>query len=154
MKLIYSNQKYEESNKSIFLAGPTPRSGDVQSWRKEAINYFEELGFDGVLYIPEDDDKAYYSEEGVVDDMSWDQNAIEKASVVMFWIPRSEEMPAFTTNVEFGYFINSSKMIYGRPDESIKNEYLDWLYERNVGKKPYNNLKDLVKGSIDLLYNK
>jgi len=154
MKQIYSNQKYEKNNKSIFLAGPTPREKEIQSWRKEAISYFEELGFDGVLYIPEESNKAYYSEEGVVEDMSWDQNALEEASVVMFWIPRNKDMPALTTNVEFGYLINSGKIVYGRPDDSIKNEYLDWLYQRNTQKTPCNNLKELVRESITLLNEK
>lgn len=59
-------------------------------------------------------------------------------------------MPAFTTNVEFGYWIskNSEKVIYGRPDESEKNRYLDWLYQTETGKKPINNLTDLLKGAI------
>lgn len=151
MKLIYSNHKYEKLDNSIFLAGPTPRDPEVRSWRGDAIDYFKEFGFDGVLYIPEDDNKSYYEVEGNVYDMSWDQNAIENADVIMFWIPRSNDMLALTTNVEFGYFINSGKIVYGRPDDSIKNEYLDWLYERNLGEVPCNNLKTLVRKSMDKL---
>ena len=44
-------------------------------------------------------------------------------------------MPAFTTNVEFGYYLckNPRKVYYGRPDDSEKNKYLDWLFELETG---------------------
>ena len=58
-------------------------------------------------------------------------------------------MPAFTTNVEFGYWIHSGKIIYGRPDNSRKNGYLDWLYEKDTNKKPYNNIEGLLKEAIN-----
>lgn len=33
----------------------------------------------------------------------------------MFWIPRSlPDIPAFAVNVEFGYWLHSGKIIYGR----------------------------------------
>lgn len=66
----------------------------------------------------------------------------------MFWIPRSlPNMPAFTTNVEYGYWIskNSEKVIYGRPDDSEKNRYLDWLYKTETGKMPINDLTMLLE---------
>ena len=58
-------------------------------------------------------------------------------------------MPAFTTNVEFGYYIHTGKILYGRPDNSKKNKYLDWLYELDTNMKPINNLEELLKESIN-----
>lgn len=69
----------------------------------------------------------------------------------MFWIPRSlPDMFAFTTNVEFGYWLHSGKVIYGRPDNAAKIKYLDWLYKEDYNKVPINNLEELLKGSIIL----
>lgn len=53
MKINYSDQEVIKNEKSIFLAGPTPRSLDVETWRKEAIKILKDLGFDGVVYVPE-----------------------------------------------------------------------------------------------------
>ena len=53
MKINYSDQEVIKNEKSIFLAEPTPRSLDVETWRKEAIKILKDLGFDGVVYVPE-----------------------------------------------------------------------------------------------------
>lgn len=37
MKINYSDEQVLKDEKSIFLAGPTPRSLEVETWRKEAI---------------------------------------------------------------------------------------------------------------------
>jgi hypothetical protein len=38
----------------------------------------------------------------------WEREGLIKASVIFFWIPRGlPDMPAFTTNVEFGYWLHS-----------------------------------------------
>jgi len=57
-------------------------------------------------------------------------------------------MPAFTTNVEFGYWLHSKKVIYGRPSNSPKTKYLDWLYELDYNEKPIDNLDNLLKEAI------
>ena len=53
MKINDSDQEVIKNEKSIFLAEPTPRSLDVETWRKEAIKILKDLGFDGVVYVPE-----------------------------------------------------------------------------------------------------
>lgn len=63
-------------------------------------------------------------------------------------------MPAFTTNVEFGYWLHSNKVIYGRPDDAVKIKYLDWLYELDYNEKPFNNLDDLLKGAVKKVKDK
>lgn len=145
MVVNYSNEKVLKGDKSIFLAGPTPRSIDVETWRLEAIKILNELNFDGIVYVPEKefDDRTFDYDNQVW----WERQALHSASTIVFWIPRNTKtMPAYTTNVEFGYWLskNSDKVIYGRPDESEKNRYLDWLYETETGKKPLNNLRDLL----------
>ena len=55
MILNYSNSPVitKDNCPSIFLAGPTPRSNDIKSWREEAIKILEQLEFEGIVYIPE-----------------------------------------------------------------------------------------------------
>lgn len=143
----YSDQEVIQGKKGIFLAGPTPRDKSVISWRIDAINKIIDLGFEGVIYSPENSDgspKADYVDQAV-----WERKALTEASVIVFWIPRElETMPAFTTNVEFGYWINRNKIVYGRPEHARKTKYLDWLYNVDYMEKPYNNLDDLLKRSI------
>ena len=40
MKVVYTGDKIDKDCISCFLAGPTPRSSDVSSWRDEAISLF------------------------------------------------------------------------------------------------------------------
>ena len=149
MKVIYTTQEIEQNPKSIFLAGPSPRSDDVKSWRTEAITILEEIGYDGIVYNPEHVD----GQEGFKNcdyPPQWEHDAIDASSVLVFWVPRDmDTMPALTTNVEFGYFVEKHRwVLYGRPDESPKNRYLDWLYKK---KRPsveiYNELYPLMSQS-------
>ena len=148
MILNYSNSPVitKDNCPSIFLAGPTSRSKNIKSWREDAINILKQLKFDGIVYIPECDFSSSsfdYNEQ-----VSWEWEAMEEADIIAFWIPRSEELPGFTTNVEFGYWIakNKFKVYYGRPDNAIKNKYLDKLYDWAMYGilEPYKSLQKLL----------
>lgn len=149
MTINYSDQEVIIGQKSIFFAGPTPRNKATKSWRPEAIDKLKELGFDGVVYIPEYE--GLQEKEDYTDQAMWERKALTEATVILFWVPRElPDMPAFTTNVEFGYWIHTGKIIYGRPDTAEKIKYLDWLYKLDYGKDPINNLDELLKQSIEL----
>lgn len=148
MKINYSDQDVIKGEKSIFLAGPTPRGENAVTWRNEACKKLEEYGFDGVVYVPEY--STWKPKEDYVDQAIWERKALNEATIILFWIPRHlPDMPAFTTNVEFGYWLHTNKVIYGRPDNAEKIKYLDWLYELDYNEKPYNNLDDLLKCCIE-----
>lgn len=148
MKINYSDQEVIKGEKSIFLAGPTPRGEGAITWRTEACKKLEEYGFDGVVYVPEY--STWKQKEDYVDQAMWEREALTEATVILFWIPRHlPDMPAFTTNVEFGYWLHTNKVVYGRPDNAEKIKYLDWLYELDYNEKPFNNLDDLLKYSIE-----
>lgn len=150
MKINYSDQPVLTGKKSVFLAGPTPRGENQISWRKEACEILEKLKFDGIVYVPEY--STWHPKEDYTDQAMWERLALTEATVICFWIPRTlPDMAGFTTNVEFGYWLHSNKVIYGRPDYAKKVKYLDWLYELDYDKKPYHNLEDLLKGTIELI---
>lgn len=77
------------------------------------------------------------------------KRSLTSSTVIMFWIPRSlPYMPAFTTNVEFGYWLHSGKVIYGRHNDVSKIKYLDWLYKEDCKKEQIINLDELLKESV------
>lgn len=147
MIVNYSDQDIIKGEKSIFLAGPTPREKDTISWRNEAIKILEELKFDGIVYVPEYSTwkpKADYTDQAM-----WERMGLTESTVIAFWIPRHlPDMPAFTTNVEFGYWLHSKKVVYGRPNDATKIKYLDWLYKLDYNEEPITNLKELLQVSV------
>ncbi|HIT22695.1 MAG TPA: nucleoside 2-deoxyribosyltransferase domain-containing protein [Candidatus Scybalousia intestinigallinarum] len=149
MIINYSDQEVIKGKKSIFLAGPTPRGENAISWRTEACQTLKNLDFDGIIYVPEY--STWKPKEDYVDQAMWEREALTSATVILFWVPRKlPDMPAFTTNVEFGYWLHSGKVIYGRPDDASKIKYLDWLYQTDYHQKPYTDLESLLKASIEL----
>src|SRR6185437_2708590 len=109
MKVNYSNQSPVKDVYSIFLAGPTPRKEEVPSWRPDALKVLESLGFQGTVYIPEHEGRT---KEGYdyLTQVEWEYECLEGAGVICFWVPRkTPDMPAFTTNVEFGRYVGSGR---------------------------------------------
>ena len=147
MIINYSNQDVLKGEKSIFLAGPTPRYKGIATWRLEACEYLEKIGYDGIVYIPEY--STHDPKEGYEAQADWEREAMTNAKVIVFWVARKlPDMPAFTTNVEFGYWIHTKKVLYGRPDDADKIKYLDWLYKKELNKEPFNDLETLLKAAI------
>lgn len=153
MKLIYSLEKPEAVGESIFLAGPTMRISDdfegvADSWRNDAIKILQKQGFDGTVFIPEfktNSKPANWSYSGQVD---WEGVCLNMASVIVFWIPRDlKKLPAFTTNIEFGEWINSGKIVVGAPSEAPKNEYLKYRAEK-LGINWNDNLELTMKSAL------
>jgi nucleoside 2-deoxyribosyltransferase len=143
-------------NHSIFLAGPTVRGNQphLTSWRFEAIDIFKKLDFNGYLVVPEFTSKQE-SDKGKKCIPLWEFNGLISCDVILFWIPRTKELIGLTTNWELGYWIGRDigKVIYGRPDDAYRIDYLDTMWEaihNENGTKPviYNTLEDTIKASI------
>lgn len=150
MRVNFSDEVVMKGKKSIFLAGPTPRGEGVASWRVDAVKKLEELGFDGVVFVPEY--SSWIPKENYEDQANWEREALTEATVILFWIPRSlPDMPGFSTNVEFGYWMHSKKVIYGRPDGAPKTRYLDWLYKTDYNEEPFNNLDKLLEYAVEII---
>ncbi len=150
---FYGDNEIDKSKKSIFLAGPTLRGEIARTWRDEAVEILAKLGFDGEVYAPEsksqvvEDDILTYN--GVID---WELTRQDHANIIFFWVPRDlVKLPAFTTNVEFGYRLKSGKVVYARPDTAPKTKYLDALYEMEYGIKPFSTLEEALKYCVNNL---
>lgn len=108
---------------SVFLAGPTPRNKEVVSWRPEMIKLLREQGFTGDILIPEK--KGDWLDYDYETQTRWEVEYLNKANLILFWVPREiSNMPGFTTNIEFGEFMHSGKIILGYPHTAHKMRYM------------------------------
>lgn len=146
MKIIKATESLDSLQNAVFLAGPSPRQIDQSDWRNEAIKLFKELGFTGDILTPvniKTKKDLFYEEQ-----IDWEIEAMKKASLIMFWIPRTEEFPAYTTNIEWGEFHLQPNTITGFPDDSIRNRYIDKRLELQ-GKPRYKTLRDTIQAVIN-----
>ena len=148
MDVIFADQALEVRPPSIFLAGPTPRAAGVRSWRPEALELLRELGFAGVVLVPERQDwSARFS---YLDQVEWEYAGLETCSVLAFWVPRDlDTLPGFTTNVEFGRYVGSGRCVYGRPPDAPHTRYLDWLYNKLTANSPQSTLEATMRAAIE-----
>ncbi len=159
MHLFFSDDPIPEVvTKSIFLAGPSPRTKNEKEWRKEAIELLKKYNFDGEVFIPCPrhvfHDTPTSNEWNYDNQINWEVTHRHIANKILFWMPRKiqENMPAFTTNIEFGEDLNSGKIVYGRPDDAEKIRYLDQRVEE-LNLKIYNNLEEQIKDTVQDLNN-
>lgn len=150
MKVKYYGDTIEKNKKSISLCGPTPRNNKVISWRKEALDILQNIGYDGIVYVPELKNEVQVFKTKY-EQLSWERECYINSNVILFWIPRKfPTMLGLTTNVEFGYWLKSKKCIYGRPDCAYRTDYLDWLYNLEYNQKPKNSLDELLKQAVKM----
>ena len=160
--IIFSDQKIpKEITKSVFLAGPSPRTKDILDWRHEALSLFEKNEFTGTIFIPVPKERFYGKDDSpdwtYDNQVDWECAARNVSDIILFWIPREIDrnkkdlgMPAFTTNIEFGEDLHSGKIMYGRPDNAEKCRYLDKRIIE-IKEKVFNDLNKLIQESISKL---
>jgi hypothetical protein len=147
VNVVHAGQPLVLEGPSIFLAGPTPRSPDVLSWRPEAVDLLLRLGFAGTVFVPERPDG--WARVDYLDQVEWECAGLESCSVVAFWVPRDvARMPGFTTNVEFGRYVGSDRCVYGRPEGAPHTKYLDWLYAKVTGRTPEHTLEGAMRAAV------
>lgn len=138
MKVVYIGDEAPETvTKSIFLAGPTPRNKEeVESWRPDALKILEDKGYDGVVFVPEDKNREF--KKNYDDQIEWEERYLNMADCILFWVPRDlsldstdfPKMAAFTTNVEWGTWASSGKVVFGAPEDAEKVSYLKHYAEK------------------------
>lgn len=150
MKILVPGDKIVKEDNTIYLAGTTPLD-HKNDWREKVIKMLKNAKFDGYIYNP--DYSLLKNKLSYEDQIMWEVEAMKSSEVVAFWIERDmPKRPGLTTNVEFGYHLPRSNVVYGRPDESEKCFYLDHIYLLERNKKPANNLKDFVKEILQEVY--
>ena len=134
---------------SLFLAGPTPRSSEVPSWRPQALEVLRGLGFPGTVLVPERRD--WSARFDYLDQVEWEFKGLEAATVLVFWVPRRlPQLLGLTTNVEFGRYVASGRCLYGRSDGAAHTRYLDWLCTKLTDKTPATTLEGLLQEVVEV----
>ena len=145
MKVIYA---LDPIPKSIFLAGPTPRDEETPSPRPEALRILrDELNFDGTVLVPEKEGGGLHRDKNR--QVHWEWEGLNHVTVIAFWVPRHlATLPGFTTNIEWGMFANSGKLILGYPEDAPKMLYLNSLAQRfNV--PVVRSLRELLRRAVE-----
>ncbi|MBM7775370.1 8-oxo-dGTP pyrophosphatase MutT (NUDIX family) [Actinokineospora baliensis] len=130
---------------SVFLAGPTPRSPEVPSWRPAAVAELEARWSGSgtlVVFVPEPLDGVW---PDYTDQRTWELRWGDRCDVVLFWIPRGPGMPALTTNDEFGRWKDSGRVVLGTPPEAESVRY-----QRGYAADNGIPTADTLTGTIDL----
>ena len=150
VQVVYAKEETPKSiTKSVFLAGPTPRSKDVRSWRPEAIRLLEKNGYDGVIFSPEDRSGKWKG--SYIDQVEWEEKCLNIADCILTWLPREiNTMPAFTTNYELGVWMDSGKVVFGAPDNAAKVRYQEY-YAEKLKVPTANTLQDTVVSAITII---
>lgn len=133
MNCIYAHEHPEDTSiQSVFLAGPSPRGNKDYDWRPEALRVLEEKGFKGNVYIPLPRKPEWTADFNYDAQIDWELKYLEASTLIIFWIPRDiEHLPGFTTNVEFGMFVKTGKVVLGYPTDAPKMRYLHRVAEKN-----------------------
>lgn len=150
---VYALESAPESfTSSIFLAGPSPRKPTDPNWRAEAIRTLEALGYRGVVFAPvwrniEDATENFNYDNQV----EWERQCLNMADQIVFWVPRDmEKLPGFTTNVEYGMWVRSGKILLGSPDNAEKMTYLNWWADQE-GVERHTSMHDLLASAVTKL---
>jgi hypothetical protein len=139
---------------SVFLAGPTPRDPEVPSWRPDAVEVLRGRWAAAgtgrlVVFVPE-------TREGGVNagwdaQVEWEDACLNACDVIAFWVPRDmRTLPGLTTNVEWGRWESSGKVVLGAPAEAPRNRYL-FHYARRHGVPTAATLEDTMDAALELL---
>lgn len=149
MQIVYAHERARGSlARSIFLAGPSPRSAADHDWRKEAIRQLYRFDFTGTVFVPLPSDGVYHETYDHRAQVFWELEYLEKAAVRAFWVPRNlKHLPGYTTNVEFGRFSRLSPCVLGYPPEAPGMRYLAIIAEIDRV-AVYRTLEDTLRAAI------
>lgn len=130
MKIIYAQQAIpNEINKSIFLAGPSLRPGQEGiSWRLQALEILQALGYDGIVFVPEFEDGSFDENFNWENQVRWETTCLEIADTILFHINRNidKSLLGLTTNDEWGYWKDSGKCVLSLTPTADKTDYQKW----------------------------
>ena len=148
MNIVYSNQPLpDDFKKTIFLAGPTSRENGITKWRKDSIEVFKKLKYEGVVFIPEIRNGIFnnkYEEQ-----IKWETEMLKQSDCILFWIDRKYS-DGFTTNVEWGMYCKSGKAVIGFPKDSEKNRYIEMQCKNYLNLEVKYDLKNLIEDAIKM----
>lgn len=129
---------------SVFLAGPCPRENYRETdWREKTYDIFENLGFDGYVLNPTNENYNADDPDALKKQTDWEYEAMHKASAIIFNLDRTKEHPGMTTCVEIADYWHGPGLYVYMPDDNkmTPNRYIRIHCEKR-GIPIYNTLED------------
>lgn len=125
LKIVYAQSPLPTSVvKTIYLAGPTARNKQPTAWRENALQILRDLRFDGHVFVPELEGGAWNGDREA--QFVWEDAAMSRADAIVFWVPRDlQRLPGFTTNIEWGLYAGSGKVVLGVPEDAPKTDWME-----------------------------
>lgn len=151
--VIYANEQPPDAwDASLFIAGPMPRTADVPSWRPAALKAVE-AAWAGpgelVVFVPE----PRNGKPLTYDHHTWEDRWLAVVDVIVFWVPRDmRHLPGLTTNVEFGRWESSGRVVFGAPAFAAHVGYLRECAARH-GMPVTATLDDAAAAAMTLIGN-
>jgi 8-oxo-dGTP pyrophosphatase MutT (NUDIX family) len=134
----------------VFLAGPTPRSPDVASWRPAAVDLIRRHWAGPgtlVVFVPEPADGRPWADYD--DQRLWELRWLRVADQVVFWVPRDmATLPGLTTNDEWGWIKDSGRAVFGSPADAVKVRY-QREYAADAGVPLGGTLEETLRLALD-----
>ncbi|MBO3737992.1 nucleoside 2-deoxyribosyltransferase domain-containing protein [Actinoplanes flavus] len=151
--VVYANEEPPEAwDASLFIAGPMPRTTDVPSWRPEALKAVEsawQSAGELVVFVPEPRNGKPLK----YDHHTWEDRWLAIVDVILFWVPRNmQNMPGLTTNVEFGRWESSGRVVLGTPPNAAHVGYLRECAIRN-GAPVTATLNEAAAAAMEMISN-
>jgi len=161
--MIYYTLEEPTKTGGIFLAGPSLRPGQKgTSWRPEVIRTLKLMKMSPIIYVPEFRPPSFKNFDGsqietqggqpegwtYEKQVEWEVKCLALARTILFWIPRSEKLPGFTTNIEFGEWLHSDKIVIGFPEDAINMRYIFHRCKMR-GMHVHKRLETLCQEAID-----
>jgi hypothetical protein len=155
VNVVWAREPIPRRGASVFLAWPTPRAGEVPSWRPAAVTELAtQWTGDGPLTVLTPESRGGRRAAHYDDQVGWETEARAAAEAILFWIPRDlKTMPGFTTNVEFGQDVGTGRAVLGCPPDCPnpeRNRYLIWV-ARQHDVPVSNTLVGAVAAALDLI---
>ncbi|MFJ7264403.1 nucleoside 2-deoxyribosyltransferase domain-containing protein [Streptomyces globosus] len=111
---------------AVYLCGPTPADPAEPSWRPDAVAALRSLWSCAgrlAVFLPEP--AAGGSYPAYADQIAWEEEAMRRSDVVLFWIPRDMgRLPGLVSNVKWGAWCGSGRAVLGAPPQAERMEYL------------------------------
>jgi hypothetical protein len=132
---------------SVYLCGPTeadPRA----DWRRTAVEALTRQrpaggGVLAVLYPEPLTGTLPFAAH-----VEWEEIALSAADVIAFFVPRRMlDLPGLITNVKWGRFQESGRVVLGAPDDAERNGYL-LHFARGNGVYAGNSVEDTMKAAV------
>ncbi|MEU3680441.1 nucleoside 2-deoxyribosyltransferase domain-containing protein [Streptomyces sp. NPDC030592] len=127
VEVVYVGQEQPESwDAAVYLCGPTPTDPEEPSWRPSAVAALR-AAWDGAgrlaVFLPEPTADGSYPP--YADQIAWEEEAMRRSDVVLFWIPREmNRLPGLVSNIKWGVWYDSGRAVLGAPPEAERMAYL------------------------------